>query len=57
MRVLERLWVLSVWFGGKLDPEAGDGATLCEWCNEQLGPDGCDRCAELYARTVAFYEE
>jgi len=63
MRVLERILALRTWFGGRTGlavllgrvPEYD--ATVCDWCGEQLGPDGCDRCAELDAKTIAFFND
>lgn len=58
MRVLERMRVLCLWFRGGWDFEATDGASLCAWCGDELAGDGsCERCAELEARTLVFFDE
>jgi hypothetical protein len=59
MRVLERMRVCFLWFrGGWDDCEATDGASRCAWCGDELAGDGtCERCAELEARTLVFFDE
>lgn len=61
MRVLERLRVLGWWFAGRMPCWLTDGearACVCGWCGDELGLEGdCDRCAELDARTIAFFDE